>query len=343
MIAMRRQLALALLMLALVCAGSLGPASASARPAHAAAAPPWPLPSSAPAGAPMLLPASALALQTSQPITISLPLVIRGWPDLALLRFAVIGDYGKAGAAEADVATLVHSWSPDLVITTGDNNYDLGEQATIDANIGQYYHDFISPYTGGYGPGATTNRFFPSLGNHDWYTAGAAAYLSYFTLPGNERYYDVLRGPVHFFAIDSDPGEPDGVTAGSTQALWLQQRLASSTAVWQVVYFHHPPYSSGEHGNTTVMQWPFEAWGADLVLSGHDHDYERIMLGGFPYIVNGLGGRSLYTFGTPVAGSVVRYSGDYGAMLVEASPISLTLSLTTRGGQTIDTLTLSPP
>ena len=97
-----------------------------------------------------------------------------------LTRFAIIGDYGKAGTNELNVSNLVKSWNPEYIITLGDNNYDLGEASTIDANIGQYYRQFIFPYTGGYGPGDTVNRFFPSMGNHDWYTASGAAYLNYF-------------------------------------------------------------------------------------------------------------------------------------------------------------------
>src|SRR5215210_931586 len=79
-------------------------------------------------------------------------------------RFAVVGDFGYAGQPEADVANLVNSWQPEFVITTGDNNYEVGAAATIDANIGQYYHQFIYPYTGAYGAGAAFNRFFPVLG-----------------------------------------------------------------------------------------------------------------------------------------------------------------------------------
>src|SRR5215212_4305264 len=124
-------------------------------------------------------------------------------------RFAVIGDYGWAGQAALDVSNLVRSWNPDFIITTGDNNYDNGAASTIDPNIGQYYHDFIFPYTGTYGPGAPFNKFFPALGNHDWNTAGATPYLSFFTLPNNERYYDFASGPVHLYSIDSDGHEPD--------------------------------------------------------------------------------------------------------------------------------------
>lgn len=268
-------------------------------------------------------------------------------PDIpaTTVRFAVIGDYGYSqNAAEGNVSTLIHGWNPELIITTGDNNYDLGEAATIDPNIGQYYHDFIFPYLGTYGQGAPYNKFFPALGNHDWYTSGAAPYLNYFTLPGNERYYGFVQGPVHFYAIDSDPSEPDGIDSTSVQANWLHNELALATEPWKIVYFHHPPYSSGtSHGNTPALQWPFQAWGASLVLSGHEHNYERLMFNGFPYIVNGLGGRSLYPFGTQLPQSVARYNSNYGAMLVNATTLTMTTQFITRAGVVVDTLAMSAP
>ncbi len=258
------------------------------------------------------------------------------------MRFAVIGDYGSGSSNERDVANLVNSWNPDLVITMGDNNYSSGAASTIDKNIGQFYHQYIAPYQGTYGAGASTNAFWPSLGNHDWMTTNAAPYLSYFTLPGNERYYDFVQGPVHFYALDSDSHEPDGNSATSVQGQWLQTRLAQATEPWKLVYFHHAPYSSGaEHGSNTRLQWPFQAWGASAVLSGHDHDYERLLVNGFPYFVNGLGGESLYSFGPPVAGSQVRFTGDYGAMLVEAAADHLTFQFVTRANAVIDTYTIT--
>lgn len=268
-------------------------------------------------------------------------------PRTGTLRFAVIGDFGDAtGPPAGTVATLVHSWAPDLVLTVGDNNYPQGRASTIDANIGQYYHDYIYPYTGTYGPGAPVNAFFPALGNHDWDTRGAVPYLDYFTLPGNERYYDFRQGPVQFFVVDSDSHEPDGYTSTSRQALWLRDRLAASTAPWKIVYLHHAPYSSGSiHGSTVELQWPFQQWGASAVLAGHDHDYERIINGGFPYFVNGLGGCDgcIYSFSTPVAGSVVRYNGDYGALLCDADVGFLTFQFITRTGLNIDSYTLTAP
>ncbi|RIK74278.1 MAG: hypothetical protein DCC68_23430, partial [Planctomycetota bacterium] len=260
------------------------------------------------------------------------------------IEFAVIGDYGADGPAEAAVADLVASWDPSAVITVGDNNYDVGSAATIDQNIGKHYQQFIGDYRGSYGPGSTVNRFFPTLGNHDWGTSNAQPYLDYFTLPGNERYYDFVRGPVHFFAIDSDANEPDGRASTSAQANWLRSALASSTAPFQVVYFHHAPYSSGPHGSNATLQWPFAAWGADLVLAGHDHTYERIDVGGLPYIVNGLGGRSIYAFGTPVVGSQVRYNANYGAMRATADASAMTVEFHSiaNGGTLIDRVVISP-
>lgn len=254
-----------------------------------------------------------------------------------ILRFAVIGDYGLAGTPARDVAALVEGWGVDLVLTVGDNNYPAGAAATIDANVGQYYSSFIFPYVGGFRPGGTRNRFFPTLGNHDWETAGAAPYLGYFTLPGKERYYEFVEGPAHFFAIDSDPHEPDGVTAGSTQGQWLRQRLAASSAPLRVVYFHHAPFSSGQNGPTVTARWPYAEWGASVVLTGHEHAYERLVIDGFPYIVAGSGGHSLYTFGAPVAGSVVRYNGDFGAVLAEVDRAGVTFRFVTRSGVVVDT------
>lgn len=260
------------------------------------------------------------------------------------MRFAVIGDFGEGGQGEADVAGMIHGWNPDIIITVGDDNYPSGAADTIDAHIGQYYHDFIFPYSGTYGPGATENRFFPTLGNHDWYTAGAKPYLNYFSLPGNERYYDFVRGPVHFYALDSDENEPDGFRSNSVQAAWLKQVMAASTSRWNIVYFHHAPYSSGVmHGSSTWMQWPFKAWGADAVLAGHEHNYERLLVDGLPYFVNGVGGGGLYNFGTPLPESQFRYNANYGAMLVTASMTNVRFEFYNRTGRLIDSYELTKP
>ncbi len=262
-------------------------------------------------------------------------------PDERLTtRFAVIGDYGTASAGERSVAALVDGWDPELVITTGDNNYPSGGRETIDANIGQFFHRFIAGYTGRFGCGAAGNRFFPALGNHDLDTAAGEAYLDYFHLPGNERYYDFVQGDVHLFAIDSDPREPDGIAADSVQAAWLKQQLAASTTRWQVVYMHHPPYSSGPHGSTSLLQWPYAAWGADLVLAGHDHDYERVQADGITYVVNGLGGAESYAIGALIPGSVASYTGGFGALVVDADASRLRVRFYGTAGNVIDVFQL---
>lgn len=239
-------------------------------------------------------------------------------------RFAVIGDFGSGTINEARVAALVAGWGPDFVITTGDNNYSSGGVKSFDRNVGRYYSAFIGDYQGDYGPGSETNRFWPSLGNHDWRTISCGkngcngAYLEFFTLPGNELYYMVDYGIVSLFAADSKR-----MTA--EQQAWLTEMLAESEACWNVVYFHHPPFSSGKHGSTTRMRLPFAEWGADVVMSGHEHSYERIEVDGRPYFVNGAGGKSLYPFRNvgrlpAEATSEARYNSDYGAMLVMVTP-----------------------
>ena len=257
-------------------------------------------------------------------------------------RVAVIGDYGQAGQPEADVAALIDRWGVDAIVTAGDNNYMDGAAETIDANIGQYYHAYIAPYTGSYGAGAAENRFFPALGNHDWYTPDAQPYLDYFTLPGNERYYAVQRGPIEFFILDTDKNEPDGYAADSVQAQWLRDQLAASDAPWQIVVLHYPPYSSSaHHGSDRVVQWPYAAWGADAVIAGHDHLYERVQANGLPYFVNGAGGKDLYPFKPwPVAGSIVRYNQDHGAQLINATAQCLNISFFSRADMLIDSVTL---
>ncbi len=248
-----------------------------------------------------------------------LPLQPRAAPGNT--RFAIIGDFGSQARPELDVSRVIKSWNPDFVTTVGDNTYCIFFDPGLDPYddcVGLYYHDWMQPYTGQHGAGAADeNRFWPSMGNHDW-DSKLISYTTFFSLPHNERYYDLVRGPVHFFMLDSDPREPDGVTATSVQGQWLQQKLAASTATWKLVYMHHPPYtSSGARSNNTWMQWPFKQWGASAVFAGHDHAYERFDIGGTPYFVNGAGGMYTYTFKiTPELGSLVRYNADFGAMLV---------------------------
>jgi tartrate-resistant acid phosphatase type 5 len=256
--------------------------------------------------------------------------------------FAVIGDYGQAeNTAAFRVAEMIDSWQVDFIVTTGDNNYPDGEAATIDDNIGQFYHRYIGSYQGEYNRGSEVNRFFPSLGNHDWSLGNIDPYLEYFTLPGNERYYDFVEGPLHFFILDSDTREPDGVGLSSAQADWFQQAIEASTSPWQIVVMHHPPFSSGLHGSSDWMQWSFAEWGADFVLSGHDHVYERLEIDGLTYITNGLGGHgAVYDFLNVLPESQFRYNAEHGAMRVQATSEWILLEFFNTLGELVDSYRL---
>ena len=237
-------------------------------------------------------------------------------------RFAIIGDIQGASIYTYYVSNLVKSWNPEFIITCGDNYYPL--QDSIDHQVGQFYHEFISPYYGNYGYGDTINRFFPSLGNHDYEALDTNEYRDYFTLPNNERYYDFVKGNVHLFALNSVLIEHDGTADTSLQAQWLQTQLAFSVSAYNIVYFHHPPYSSSYHGSSAYMRWPFKQWGATAVFSGNDHNYERSIIDSFPYFVCGTGGGSLYTIYDTIPGSQIHYSYKHGAILAEANDDSIT-------------------
>lgn len=221
---------------------------------------------------------------------------------------AVIGDYGAEGSGLTTVAAMVAGWNPDHVLTTGDNVYSSVNDP-YDQIVGQYYHQFIYPYSGAYGSGSSTgaNRFWPIPGNHDWDHTTAnplGPYLGFFTLPtngGSERYYHTAldaAGKIRLFAMDADLREPNGNTASSTQAAWLQAAMAAdTTSCFKIVDIHEPPHCSTigtSEGPDPDTDWPYFSWGADLVQSGSRHGYERLSVSGHPYIVNGIGGGSLW-------------------------------------------------
>jgi hypothetical protein len=222
------------------------------------------------------------------------------------------------------VAKLIKSWNPAAIVTTGDNIYPHGGGSYDDA-IGAYYADYLGSYKGRYGAGAMQNRFWPSPGNHDWAGNEALAnYRAFFTLPegpGGERYYDVALdadGLAHLYVIDSDPHEPDGIAVDSKQAAWLRGAIAANAgkACFHLVAFHHPPYTTlTGHGPAAALRWPFKEWGADLVLNGHNHHYERLVIDGLTYVVSGNGGAGLYEHrGAPAAGSEAFDDTRFGAL-----------------------------
>jgi Secretion system C-terminal sorting domain len=142
--------------------------------------------------------------------------------------------------------------------------------------------------------------------------------------------------------ISSFVNEPDGIVQSSIQALWIKSKMESSTAKWKIVVLHRPPYNS-TGGIYTELRWPFKLWGADAVFAGHKHNYERLIVGGLVYFVNGLGGRSKQPFRTTITGSKFRYNGDYGAMLVEVTSSNISFCFYNTSGTQIDPYVISDP
>lgn len=268
-------------------------------------------------------------------------------------QFAIIGDFGDPdnGTKEQEVADMVKGWDDGeekfFIVTLGDNIY--APAVSYEESITPFYGDYVTD-------DLTTNRFWPAIGNHDRNdpTGGIQAYYDYFSLPNNERYYDFVKGTVHFFilhsalsALGGTVHEPDGLTQTSIQAMWLKAKLALSTAKWKVVIVQDPPYTLGtDYPGHTILRWPFKDWGADVLVAGDTHAYERYEVDGFPYVVAGTGG-------TELAGSLNADAGNlltaykkftalqYGALKGEADCETLKLEFMALPGTVVDTLTLT--
>jgi tartrate-resistant acid phosphatase type 5 len=269
------------------------------------------------------------------------------------IRFAAIGDFGMNSWQTDAVERLVVSWEPDFIITTGDNDYG---HSVPDGVIGRHYANYIRPYTGRFqekvNSTITHNRFFPSIGNHEWECSPgrphALPYVKFFhdVLPrgpgGHGLFYDFVRGPVHFIVIDSNEVQPGGSpTETSEQARWVKSVLELSTSPHRVVYFHHPLYTSKGAYETRWMRWPFAEWGASVLLHGHVHWYERLRFGGLDMIVNGVGGANMMYDESdpsyrpsPYTQKIIMHV--WGAQLITANSTTLTLSFITIDGKELD-------
>ena len=274
-------------------------------------------------------------------------------PVAGSIVYAIIGDYGADSVGEANVAKLVKSWNPSLVLTIGDNNYPDWTTGDPLVNISKYYGSYI-----------TSQTFYPTMGNHDYERdvgygeiGNPARYLSFFSYlaplspsvaPDKGTFYDLKNGPVHFFMVNSNWSEWGGVdyVDNDPQPVWLKNSLAAETSLWKLVLFHHSPFTSGTvDGPSTWMQWPFASWGANIVISGHEHNYERLLEGGLTYLVDGAGGNDLYSLPVTggVAGSQVRYSASHGALKVTASNNNILFEFYNEAGQKIDSYSMTKP
>jgi hypothetical protein len=233
-----------------------------------------------------------------------------------------------SGCEQAATSDAVLASNPAAILLLGDNQYETG---TLDA------------YRAVYDP--TWGRFkaitYPVPGNHEYGTAGATGYFDYFNGPGNatgpagERgkgWYGVSLGGWRLLALNSNCADVGGCGPGSAQETWLRRQLADHPAACTLAFFHHPRFSSGPHGSDPAMQPLWQALhdgGADVVLGGHDHHYERFApqspsgaadpARGLREFVVGTGGRHLRPVGAPEPNSEARDDTTYGVLLLRLS------------------------
>jgi hypothetical protein len=178
--------------------------------------------------------------------------------------------------------------------------------------------------------GRLKNVTRPAPGNHEYYTTGAAGYYGYFVSADGqgtaERWYSFDLGSWRAFALNSNCSAVGGCGPGSPQETWLRAELSAHPARCVVAFMHHPRWSSGMHGDNGEMDGLWQtlaAGGADLVLAGHDHHYERFApmnaFGassptGVREFVSGLGGRSSHPVpaGASRPASSVRLAQTFG-------------------------------
>jgi hypothetical protein len=179
------------------------------------------------------------------------------------------GDIAVCSTSGAAVtAGLLAGFPQAAIFTAGDGS---NEQGTLNQ-----YLDCFGPTWGAY-----KARIHPAPGNHDYVQPGAAGYFQYFGAAAGDPakgYYSFELGAWHILVINSNCKEIDGCQAGSPQYQWIKQDLAAHPTLCSLAIWHAPRYSSGEHGNDLEMLAIWKALynaGTELVLSGHDHEYER--------------------------------------------------------------------
>ncbi|MEA2692691.1 MAG: hypothetical protein QOJ16_2078 [Acidobacteriota bacterium] len=212
-------------------------------------------------------------------------------------------------------------WSGVLLL--GDNQYEDGALARYQASYDPTW-------------GRVKALTWPAPGNHEYGTAGAAGYFSYFGAAAGDPargYYSFDLGAWHLVVLNSNCAAIGGCGPGSTQEQWLAADLAAHPGRCTLAYWHHPRFSSGQHGSDPAYQTFWEdlyAAGADVVLSGHDHIYERFLPQdpagnadpgrGLRQFVVGTGGRNQTPFAILRPNSAARSSGVFGVLALTLYP-----------------------
>ena len=210
----------------------------------------------------------------------------------------VCSENSSAECVHEETALLAQSFEPDAVLALGDLQYENGS---------------LSAFNTMYDPswGVMRNITYPVVGNHEYYSNGEGL-KEYFNL--DSFYYSFDIGEWHIIALDSEKMTTE-------QDEWLAADLASTDAECIISYWHSPRWSSGAHGSYTAIQrlWePISEAGGDLVLSGHDHHYERFLpVDGMTQFVVGTGGKSLRGVGSLENDSAFTYNASQGVLVVD--------------------------
>jgi Calcineurin-like phosphoesterase len=248
-------------------------------------------------------------------------------PAGAATRILAVGDFGVGGATERSTGSAIQAWEAahpaNLLLTLGDNDYTESPTA-----FRQNWSDAFG-WLGGAGVWVRG-----TLGNHDVRVDGGRYELHTLRMPA--EHYERSRPGLDLFVLNSN-------SVGDKQTAWLESHLAVSTAPWKIVAFHHPAYTCGGYlsNPAVVSRWVplFAKYGVDLVLSGHDHNYQRFApRNGVTYVVHGGGGQALYSLRSCPAGYPKRSFARkaHGFLDLVVRPGALRIRAVSLSGRVID-------
>lgn len=245
------------------------------------------------------------------------------------VRFAVIGDSGTGESPQYEVAQQMvrarDTFPFDFTVMLGDNIYHGHSSRDFSAKFEQPYHVLLDAGV----------KFYASLGNHD---DPSESLYKPFNMDG-QRYYAYTKGNIRFIVLDSNYMDP-------VQRDWLKKELRDATSPWKIAYFHHPLYSDGRfHGPDTDLRASieplFEKYGLNVVLSGHEHVYERIKpQHGIYYFILGNAGELRYHNLRSSPAMAAGFDEDRCFMLVEVAGDEFYFHTITRTGKVVDSRVL---